>query len=45
MNAEIWETLKARKLGLGTPILEVLIGKFASAGCHAHKRPYAHHKT
>jgi len=32
MNAEIWATLKARKLGLGTPILEVLMASLLQQG-------------
>jgi len=37
MKAEISETIKARKLGFGAQILEVLgQRKFISPGCHAH---------
>jgi len=36
MNAEISETIRARLLGLGMEIPELLSqGKFVSAGCHA----------
>jgi len=46
MNAEILETVKARLLGIGMQIPELLTQrKFVSAGCHAHFNAHKPHKT
>jgi len=46
MNAEISENIRARLLGFGVQIPELLTqGKFVSAGCHAHSNAHKPSKT
>jgi len=46
MNAEISETIRARLLGFGMQISELLAQrKFVSAGCHVHSNAHKPPKT